>query len=78
MLDVGAGEGEVTEKFRTGGGFDVVVATEASAPMVRRLRQKAFDVVLESTDVSGVTRACAEAGPARPPLRGREMTAWRC
>ena len=62
LLDVGAGEGEVTEKFRTGGGFDVVVATEASAPMVRRLRQKAFDVVLESTDVSTVTRACGEAG----------------
>ena len=61
MLDVGAGEGEVTEKFRTGGGFDVVVATEASAPMVRRLRQKKFDVVLESSDVSTVTRACAEA-----------------
>ena len=62
LLDVGAGEGEVTEKFRDGGGFDVVVATEASAPMVRRLRQKAFDVVLESTDVSTVTRACGEAG----------------
>ena len=61
LLDVGAGEGEVTEKFRTGGGFDVVVATEASAPMVRRLRQKKFDVVLESSDVSTVTRACAEA-----------------
>ena len=61
LLDVGAGEGEVTEKFRDGGGFDVVVATEASAPMVRRLRQKKFDVVLESSDVSTVTRACAEA-----------------
>ena len=62
LLDVGAGEGEVTEKFRDGGGFDVVVATEASAPMVRRLRQKKFQVVLESTDVSTVTRACVEAG----------------
>ena len=61
LLDVGAGEGEVTEKSRDGGGFDVVVATEASAPMVRRLRQKKFDVVLESSDVSTVTRACAEA-----------------
>ena len=65
LLDVGAGEGEVTENFRNGGGFDVVVTTEASAPMVRRLRQKKFDVVLESTDVSTVTRACAEAGAKR-------------
>jgi SAM-dependent methyltransferase len=62
LLDVGAGEGEVTEKFRDGGGFDVVVATEASAPMVHRLRQKKFQVVLESTDVSTVTHACVEAG----------------
>ena len=64
LLDVGAGEGEVTEKFRTGGGFDVVVATEASAPMVRRLRQKAFDVVLESTDVSTVSTMCRGTGGA--------------
>jgi SAM-dependent methyltransferase len=62
LLDVGAGEGEVTEKFRDGGGFDVVVATEASAPMVHRLRQKKFQVVLESTDVSRVTKKCVEAG----------------
>ena len=43
----------------------MVVTTEASAPMVRRLRQKKFDVVLESTDVSTVMRACAEAGAKR-------------
>ena len=77
MLVSSAGEGEVTEKFRTGGGFDVVVATEASAPMVRRLRQKAFDVVLESTDVScwrSVLRA-KRAGSAPPRT---VSTAWRC
>jgi len=54
LLDVGAGDGEVTLKLKIGGGFDTVVATEASAPMVRRLRQKKIDLVLESTDVSDV------------------------
>lgn len=62
LLDVGAGEGEVTETFRKGGEFDVVVATEASAPMVKRLRQKKIDVVIESTDVTTVTDATIAAG----------------
>ena len=60
LLDVGAGEGEVTKKFRDGGKCRAVVATEASAPMVRRLRQKRFDCVVEACDVGGV-RAAAEA-----------------
>ena len=54
LLDVGAGEGEVTEKLRDGGCFDAVVATEVSPPMVKRLKDKRFDCVIGAADVSGV------------------------
>ena len=67
LLDVGAGEGEVTEKLRDGGGFRAVVATEASEPMVRRLREKNFDCVVSACDVSGVlTEAKAAGVPMHP------------
>lgn len=62
LLDVGAGEGEVTMKFKEGGQFDNIVATEASSPMVKRLRQKNIDVVVESYDVETVIEESVKAG----------------
>jgi hypothetical protein len=62
LLDVGAGEGAVTQNLRAGGGFDAVVATEASAPMVAALRRRSFDAVVESTRVSAAKRAAKTAG----------------
>lgn len=62
LLDVGAGEGAVTQNLRAGGGFDAVVATEASAPMVAALRRRSFDAVVESTRVEDAKSAARTAG----------------
>ena len=53
---------EVTETLRRAGDFAAVVATEASEPMVRRLRQKKFDLVVESTTIDGIAKMASEAG----------------
>jgi SAM-dependent methyltransferase len=61
LLDVGAGDGSVTAQLAPL--FDAVVATEVSAPMVRRLRARSFQAVVLTADVSrGVPEAAAEAG----------------
>ena len=52
---------EVTETLRRAGDFAAVVATEASEPMVRRLRQKKFDLVVESTTIDGIAKMASDA-----------------
>ncbi len=44
LLDIGAGDGNVTEKLATF--VNEVVCTEVSAPMVRALNAKGFKYVL--------------------------------
>ena len=61
LLDVGAGEGEVTTQLARGGSFASVVATEASPPMCRALRAKGFDLVVESTTIDDVAALAREA-----------------
>ena len=61
-------EGAVTQNLRAGGGFDAVVATEASAPMVAALRRRSFD--RRRVDARGGRESAARtAGSTRP--RGR-------
>lgn len=52
FLDVGAGCGEVTESLA--GMFEKTCATESSGGMASRLRERGFDVVLESDSIQGV------------------------
>jgi ribosomal protein L25 (general stress protein Ctc) len=52
---------EVTETLRRAGDFAAVVATEASEPMVRRLRQKKFDLVVESTTIDDIAKMASDA-----------------
>jgi len=61
LLDVGAGEGEVTTQLARGGSFASVVATEASPPMCRALRAKGFDLVVQSTTIDDVSALAREA-----------------
>ena len=65
MLDAGAA-GRGDQKFRTGGGFDVVSPRRRARPWSGALLRR-HSTSLESTDVSTVTRACVEAmgGAAR-------------
>ena len=51
----------MTETLRRAGDFAAVVATEASEPMVRRLRQKKFDLVVESTTIDGIAKMASYA-----------------
>ena len=65
LLDVGAGDGSVTAQLAPL--FDAVVATEVSAPMIRRLRARNFQAVLHTADVSaGVPEAAVAAGVQLP------------
>ena len=61
LLDVGAGEGEVTTQLAAGGAFGSVVATEASPPMCRALRAKGFDLVVQSTTIEDVASLAKKA-----------------
>jgi len=61
LLDVGAGEGEVTTQLAAGGAFGSVVATEASPPMCRALRAKGFDLVVQSTTIEDVAALAKKA-----------------
>jgi hypothetical protein len=49
LLDIGAGDGAVTEKFMPMIARENVLATEVSEPMVRRLRAKGFKAVCSAT-----------------------------
>jgi SAM-dependent methyltransferase len=65
LLDVGAGDGSVTAQLSPL--FDAVVATEVSAPMIRRLKARDFQAVLHTADVSsGVPEATLAAGVTLP------------
>ena len=65
LLDIGAGDGSVTAQLAPL--FDAVVATEVSAPMIRRLRARDFQAVLHTADVSsGVPEATLAAGVQLP------------
>jgi SAM-dependent methyltransferase len=66
LLDVGAGDGSVTSLLAPL--FAHVLATEVSAPMVRRLQARDFAAVLHSADVQleAVTAAAAAAGVPLP------------
>jgi len=59
LLDIGAGDGQVTQKLAPL--FDAVVATEASAHMERRLRRRNFDVTLATTDLPEVVEVARSA-----------------
>jgi len=52
FLDVGAGCGEVTETLAKN--FEKTCATESSRGMAKRLRERGFDVVLESDTIEDV------------------------
>ena len=60
FLDVGAGEGEVTRTLARR--FAGTCATESSPGMASRLREKGFDVVLESDTVENVVRETRARG----------------
>lgn len=60
LLDVGAGDGSVTSRLAPL--FAAVVATEVSAPMLRRLRARGFAAVLETESVCGAAAAARAQG----------------
>ncbi|KAK3239686.1 hypothetical protein CYMTET_50401 [Cymbomonas tetramitiformis] len=65
LLDVGAGDGKVTEKFLPM--FSDVVTTERSMPMVRRMKQSGnYAAVVYAEDVSECARLATEAGVELP------------
>jgi len=69
LLDVGAGDGGVTSRLAPL--FEHVVATEVSAPMVRRLRGRGFAAALHTAEVSagGLAAAAAAEGGALPAVQ---------
>lgn len=60
LLDVGAGNGEVTEKLSKS--FEKTCVTESSSGMAKRLRERGFDVVLESDSIETVVADVRELG----------------
>jgi SAM-dependent methyltransferase len=68
LLDVGAGDGGVTSRLAPL--FQHVVATEASAPMARRLQQRSFALALHTLETTAAgLRAAAPASLAEPVNR---------
>ena len=63
LLDVGAGDGGVTARLAPL--FESVVATEASAPMVRRLQERNFALSLHTLEVEAA--GLRSASPATLP-----------
>jgi SAM-dependent methyltransferase len=59
LLDVGAGDGAITTRLAPL--FDTTIASESSAPMVRRLRARGL-TAFAGEDLSGLDKAAAAAG----------------